>query len=165
MKLAIEKVGPPRGSLAEALVSEFADYVDAFRAPVDPARFPDAEACARAFLEQKPPAWIAAAMRTRDAIVGTLFGLKTAPKQGSIFHVLQRSEVEIIAGEDDRHLDFRVSIFHERVGEEAFVTVTTLVRFNNALGRAYFVPVRPAHRRIVPAMMRRALAQPTARHH
>jgi hypothetical protein len=38
------------------------------------------------------------------------------------------------------------------------VTVTTLVRFHNALGRVYFVPVAPAHRRIVPAMMRSAAA-------
>jgi hypothetical protein len=32
--------------------------------------------------------------------------------------------------------------------------VATLVRFHGVLGRAYFVPVRPAHRLIVPAMLR-----------
>jgi hypothetical protein len=37
------------------------------------------------------------------------------------------------------------------------VVVSTIVRFHNWLGRAYFVPVRPFHRLIVPAMIRYGL--------
>jgi hypothetical protein len=102
----------------------FTDHADAFRARVDPARFPDIDAFARAFLAQKPPAWISAAMKTRDAVVGTLFGLKTAREardsastplpgghlplepgmRAGIFAVLERTSDEILLGEDDRHL-------------------------------------------------------------
>ena len=35
--------------------------------------------------------------------------------------------------------------------------VSTIVRFNNWLGRLYFLPVRPIHRLIVPAMLRNGL--------
>lgn len=163
-KLAIAKVSLPAGSLVAALLPSFGDHADAFRARVDPASFPDVDAAMQALFARDAPAWVAAAMRTRDAVVGTLFGLKTsrelrdAPGRSSIFEVLDRSSQEIILGEDDRHLDFRVSVLYERSGHDAFVTVSTIVRFNNTLGRAYFVPVRPVHKLVVPAMMRRVLA-------
>ena len=169
--MKIEKVALPAGSLIAAL--PFTDHADAFRTGVDPAHIPDVDAFARAFVRQKPPAWIAAAMRARDAIVGRLFGLKTSPggvmtslnpvrafapgEQHGIFRVFARTDDEILFGEDDRHLDFRVSLFYERAGDDAFVTVSTVVRFNNALGRAYFFPVRPVHGLVVPSMLRRAL--------
>ena len=179
-ELEIDKVALPAGSLVAAL--PFTDHADAFRARVDLARFPDVDAFGRAFLSQKPPAWIAAAMKTRDAVVGTLFGLKTSPEgtplmgggtasPGSplefapgarfgIFKFYERTATEILVGEDDWHLDFRVSLVHERDGDDALLTMSTVVRFNNALGRAYFFPVRPVHGVIVPSMMRRALAAP-----
>jgi Protein of unknown function (DUF2867) len=174
----VEKVKLPEGSLVASLVltERFADHADAFRARVDPARFPDVDAFAHAFLEQEPPTWIAAAMRTRDVLVGSLFGLKTSKDvtandptplpetlvpgvRRGIFRILQRTPNEILMGEDDSHLDFRVSLFHERIGDDVLVIVSTVVRFHNALGRAYFVPVRPVHGRIVPAMMRRVLGR------
>ncbi|MBW4457320.1 MAG: DUF2867 domain-containing protein [Nostoc indistinguendum CM1-VF10] len=42
-------------------------------------------------------------------------------------------------------------------GIGSWVVVSTVVKFNNWLGRAYFVPVRPVHKIIVPAMMRYGL--------
>lgn len=181
----VEMVPIPAGSLVASVARSggFTDYADAFRACVDPSRYPDVDAFARGFLDQKPPPWIVAAMRARDSIVGTLFGLKTSndvavgdranlagePEASvplalvpgvrrGIFRILERTPDEILLGEDDRHLDFRLSLLHERIGDDAFVTVSTVVRFHNALGRAYFLPVRPVHERIVPAMMRRILA-------
>ena len=178
-KPAVSKVALPQGSVVASL--PFTDHADAFRARVDPVRFPDVDAFARAFLSQEPPAWIGAAMKARDAVVGTIFGLKTAGEarvqaaklpsgdqlslepgvRAGIFTVLERRPDEILLGEDDRHLDFRVSLFYERDGDDRFVTVSTVVRFNNALGRAYFVPVRPVHGLVVPAMMRRILTTPS----
>lgn len=60
-------------------------------------------------------------------------------------------------GEDDQHLDYRVSVRLEREQGKCWVVVSTVVKFNNGLGRAYFVPVRPVHKIIVPAMMRYGL--------
>ena len=38
----------------------------------------------------------------------------------------------------------------------------TVVRRHNIAGRAYFALVRPFHRRVVPALLRRAAARPVA---
>ena len=77
-----------------------------------------------------------------------------------MFKVLaRRDDDEILFGEDDSHLDFRLSMLVERTPAAAFVTMTTLVQFNNRVGRAYFAIVRWGHRVIVPMMMRRALGR------
>lgn len=164
----IEAVTVPDRSLVAAL--PFHDYTDAFRMRVDEGAVPDVDALARAFA-RRVPAWIRALMWIRDGFAG-LVGLKRssdAPATGAgdplgvggfigFFRIVARNDHEIVAGEDDRHLDFRVSFLHDRDDDGAHVTVTTVVRFNSTLGRAYFVPVGPFHRRVVPAMMRAAMA-------
>ncbi|MBH5397548.1 DUF2867 domain-containing protein [Bradyrhizobium sp. CNPSo 4010] len=52
---------------------------------------------------------------------------------------------EIIAGRDNRHLDFRVSILRTRSGSGNSVTVTTVCRPHNIAGKAYLVAVAPFH--------------------
>ena len=161
----VEKVSVPEGSLVAQV--PFTDYADAYRIELDAARFPDVDSVARAFADTSP-GWIGALMRVRDHAV-SIFGLKRsidAPKPirekrplvpgdfVGFFRVIERNEREILAGEDDRHLDFRVSFLYER----PFIVVTTVVRFHNGFGRAYFVPVAPFHRRIVPAMLRAVTA-------
>ncbi|HOW81803.1 MAG TPA: DUF2867 domain-containing protein [Spirochaetota bacterium] len=139
------------------------DYCDSYRVGVPSGETVD-EITARAFAF---PAWVGFLLRIRDRIVKP-FGLKTGepPKTGSvtrqetgsrpvIFQVVDRNENEIVMGESDRHLDFRVSVLLEKNGSGAFAYMTTIVRFNNMLGRIYFVPVRPFHRIIVNALMKR----------
>ncbi|MFE7777866.1 DUF2867 domain-containing protein [Streptomyces sp. NPDC057445] len=70
---------------------------------------------------------------------------------------------ELLLGEDASHLDFRASLL---VGERD-VTLTTVVRTHNRLGRLYFAPVRYIHPFMVRWMLRRtyralALAAPSA---
>lgn len=167
MPTDVEAVALPDRSLIASV--PFHDYTDAFRVRVDEAAFPDVDALARAFGD-RVPAWIRALMWIRDGFAG-LVGLKRstdAPATGNdalvvgnsigFFRIVARNEDEIVAGEDDSHLDFRVSFLRGRDDVGAFVTVSTVVRFNSAVGRAYFVPVGPFHRRVVPAMMRAALA-------
>lgn len=167
MTSAAEAVPLPAGSLVSQL--GFSSYADAYRVALDPERVPDVDAFARMFVKS-PPGWIRALMGARDAVVG-LVGLKKssdAPASSAakgpvalgdflgFFRVTERSENEIVAGEDDRHLDFRVSFLYERDARGCFGTISTVVRFNNGLGRAYFVPVAPVHRLIVPTMLDRA---------
>jgi hypothetical protein len=171
----VESVSLPVGALVTQL--PFHDYADAYRIEVDPARFRDVDAIARAFT-QAPPWWIAAAMRVRDAIVG-VFGLKRSSDVAleddpfarplapgafvGFFRIRDRNATEIVAGEDDRHLDFRVSFLYERrPSGRCFATVSTVVRFHGFAGRAYFLFVGPAHRRIVPAMLRSAVPDTSA---
>jgi hypothetical protein len=138
------------------------DYADAFR--VELPRQPSAGELAQTFL-LGPPRWVVALLRLRNLLVRPL-GLAVDvpasalhPRPGlavgdalGFMRVYEVTEPEVVLGADDRHLDYRVSL---RIEGRAAVA-STLVLFHNALGRAYFVPVKPFHRLVVPAMLRRA---------
>jgi Protein of unknown function (DUF2867) len=121
------------------------------------------------FLIAHQPSWIGWLTNVRDAIVAC-FGLKTAKHLATlsgeadadrigIFKVYGRSDTEIVLGEDDKHLDFRLSVLHTpdpsptRGGQ---LTVSTVVHCNNLLGRAYLLVIAPFHRQVVKASLRRA---------
>jgi hypothetical protein len=63
-------------------------------------------------------------------------------------------------GEDDKHLDFRISVLRQMrtisSGPAPYLIVSTVVRCHNGLGRLYLAAVGPIHRVIFPAMLRRA---------
>jgi len=137
----------------------------------------DPELLAR-FMFSHQAAWVAKLLRVRDALVAG-FGLKTAKrlaesarseqdKHVSIFRIYERSVDEIILGEDDKHLDFRVSVFQEARQEVAgggrYLTVSTVVQCHNLLGRSYILLITPFHEMVVRSSMRRAalIGWPTA---
>lgn len=68
------------------------------------------------------------------------------------FPELAVSDTEHLTGQTMPMLEFVASV---RV-VDAHVTLTTVVRYRNALGRLYFFVVRPFHRRLVPLMLTRA---------
>jgi hypothetical protein len=165
---SVQKVDLP----TEALVAQAfprIDYADAYAVRL-PAGVPnDLDTIVRAALGTAPR-WVALLMRLRDRIVGPI-GLKTAGRSArrdlghstlqvgdslGIFRVFDRSVDELLLGEDDRHLDFRVSVLVRNDGSADWAIVSTVVRFNSWLGRAYFLPVRQFHKLIVPAMLRNA---------
>ena len=163
----VEQVAVPAATLAAGAFAH-ADYADAYRVRLPDGGPRDLDALVRATFAAVP-GWVRALMRLRDGIVSVI-GLKTARagvrldrvalQPGAslgIFRVFARSADEILLGEDDRHLDFRVGVLLQREREIDWVVVSTVVRFNSWLGRAYFLPVRPLHRLIVPAMLRSAL--------
>lgn len=116
------------------------------------------------------PRWFRGLMYLREAIAG-LIGLKTGEgidvrqqlksfsgevgESIALFHVLGRSEEEILTGENDRHLDFRLSFFARPLEKGTELVLTTTVQYNAWLGKAYFLPVRPIHRLIVPIILKR----------
>jgi hypothetical protein len=105
-------------------------------------------------------------MALRNSIVRP-FGLKTpkpptAADNGTgigIFPLLRESAQEVLLGLDDRHLDFRivVTVVPADAGNQA-VTVTSLIRTHNLLGRSYLRMVLPFHRLIVCQLLQRAAA-------
>jgi len=124
---------------------------------------------------EDPPGWITSLMAVRDGVVG-LVGLKTSKglvareRQGKvgIFPVRHSSATEVVLGEDDKHLDFRVWVHVEPQGSGCRVTVSTVVRTHNRLGRAYLATIMPFHRLISRQMLSRAihrLNQPVAAAH
>lgn len=144
---------------------------DAFAIALPAGASGDPETLAR-FIFAHQPAWVGALMRIRDRIV-SCFGLKTstqltalatgASAQGrvGIFRIYSRNATEILLGEDDRHLDFRVSVLCSGALEQGGarqLTVSTVVHCHNLLGRSYILLIAPFHRMVVRAGLRRAAA-------
>jgi hypothetical protein len=141
---------------------------DAYAIDLPPGAASDPEVLGR-FLFSHQPAWIGALMRLRDAIVA-LFGIKTAKKlknaasgprasRVGIFKVYSIDDSEMVMGEDDKHLDFRVSVLRTAFpGGGARLTVSTVVHCHNMLGHSYLLVIAPFHRMVVKAVLRRAAA-------
>jgi hypothetical protein len=140
-----------------------AQFIDAFRVEIGTAPVNAREACTRMVLHG--PRWVGALTRLRNVLV-TPFGLKTSgegtPAPGGLiglFPVLSETPEQLVAGFNDYHLDFRIVV--DVVGEAVprHVTLTTLVRTNNRLGRAYLALITPFHKLVARSMMGR-LAEP-----
>jgi len=143
------------------------DLADAYAIHLPPGTARNPEVLAR-FVFAHQPRWISFLMRIRSALVAP-FGLKTgsgltsAGAEGSrigIFKVYEVNAVEVIMGEDDKHLDFRVSALYQpplqaSAGRSRFV-LSTVVRCHNRLGRCYIGLIAPFHRLIVRSYLRRA---------
>ena len=76
----------------------------------------------------------------------------------ALFTLLESAHDEIIAGGDDRHLDFRVSVLRFRQGGRTQVVVTTVVKTHNLFGRCYLFLIMPFHRYGVKRLMSDASA-------
>lgn len=164
--MQVETIPIPTPSLIEGALPR-TDYADAYAVTVPGRVSPEVAAVAffRSF-----PAWFTGLMYVRESLA-SLAGLKTArgmdveaqlrnftgrPGESiALFHVLDRSEEEILSGENDRHLDFRLSFFAQPRPEGTRLILATTVRFNGWPGRAYFLPVRPVHRLAVPVLLKR----------
>jgi hypothetical protein len=68
------------------------------------------------------------------------------------------SDDEIIAGSNDKHQDFRVSVLRIRNAETASVAVTTVCTVHNLFGKCYLFFVAPFHRYGVRKLMSNATA-------
>ena len=144
------------------------NLADAFAIRLPSGASGDPDVLAR-FLFMHQPAWVGKLMNLRDAIVAD-FGLKTARQLAAlgtdakagrvgIFKVYSTSEHEIVVGEDDIHLDFRVSVLCSGAPApdgSRQLTVSTVVHCHNLLGRTYLFVIAPFHRMVVKASLRRA---------
>ena len=157
---------------AQSRIANFFEHtclVDAYEIRLPPGTSTNPETLARFVMSQQAP-WMAGLMRVRDALVAG-FGLKTSrtladPRAASatrrigIFRIFETHANEIVLGEDDKHLDFRLSLMRQSqgsaLGDEATLTLSTTVHCHNAFGRGYILLIAPFHRRIVQAMLRSA---------
>jgi hypothetical protein len=140
-----------------------AQFVDAYRVTVDGAALDARHAAEKMMLAHGSP-WIDALMTLRNRLVAP-FGLKTpAPTVVAsatavgIFPVLSETPDRLVAGLDDKHLDFRLVIDVVSADAGQRVTATTLVLTHNLLGRVYLKTILPFHRVIVRTMMRQVAA-------
>ena len=162
----VREVPPP----AESGVASWfdADLADAFAVPIDAADVAKGmDSLARSTLGDPAP-WIRLLLGLRDGLVAG-FGVKTTQEvrcaaiadnaeRIDFFRILARSDRELILGEDDRHLDFRLSLLlrvrPDGSGDE--LVATTVVRCHNALGRVYLALIARFHRLVVISNLSRA---------
>ena len=145
---------------ADALLGG-AQFADAFRIEIDDTRLDARRAAERMMARQ--PRWAEALLRLRNFLVAPL-GLKTsgagptAPRDMiGIFPVVSETPDRLVAGFNDRHLDFRVVVDVTAPDGVRQVTATTLVLTHNWLGRTYLAIILPFHRLIVPALLRQVV--------
>jgi hypothetical protein len=143
-----------------------ADLLDAFAIRLPAGASDDLEVLARALFERQA-GWIRALTWVRDAVMATV-GVKSsravgaaAAARGAVigyFPLLSKSAAELVVGEDDRHLDFRVAILL-RTGAAGGreLVVVTVVHCHNRLGRTYLAVIAPFHRTILRANLERAV--------
>jgi hypothetical protein len=145
------------------------NLADAFaiRLPLDASSDPDLLA---RFIFSNQPSWVGRLLALRDVIVAA-FGLKTAKQLAAraaegktsehvgIFKVYSTNDTEIVLGQDDKHLDFRVSLLCSTSAAPDSgrqLTLSTVVHCHNLLGRVYILVIAPFHRMVVKASLRRA---------
>lgn len=59
--------------------------------------------------------------------------------------------------DDDKHLNFRISVYRASSQGIATLTVSTAVQIHNILGQLYRVAVKPFHRLIARSILQRAV--------
>ena len=120
--MKITKTNLPETSLLKNIPS---DYIDSYIADIN-AKPLTIEQVGKSFFLASPE-WINGLLLLRDRIVG-MFGLKTGTDASNkekiianfkceigenvaLFKVFDKNENEVLFGENDKHLDFRVSLF------------------------------------------------------
>ena len=139
-----------------------AKFIDAYSIVIDNAAL-DARRAAEKMLA-RGPLWIETLLSLRNRLVAP-FGLKTPLPTGTgatdtigIFPVLSESSNRLVAGFNDKHLDFRVVVDVATSDHGQRVTATTLVLTHNLLGRVYLAIILPFHRLIVRTLLRQIAA-------
>lgn len=169
--MKINKTSLPEKSLVVTSLKKF-DYEDAFLCKFQSAREITVDDLVFAFFHSAPK-WVEVLFNLRNKIV-RLIGLKVPDlsnkeeqiknfkvEQGAViglFKVFDRTQNEVLMGEDDRHLNFRISFLLEKKPENTYSFIlSTTVLIHNFLGKIYFFPVKPFHKLVVHAMMKKII--------
>lgn len=157
---------PPESAISKAYASM--NLADAYSIELPTGASTNPELLARFIFAHQAP-WISSLMAVRDMIVAG-FGLKTAKHLASlnaqsgtgrlsIFKIYSTSPTEVVLGEDDKHLDFRLSVLcsgQASPGAKRHLILSTVVHCHNRLGRLYIFLIAPFHRWVVQSSLRSA---------
>lgn len=149
-KYAVATVSIPQESRVTATYAT-TNLADAYSIELPLGTSKNPETLAR-FIFSNPPAWSSKLLKIRDVIV-SVFGIKTAKqleKMGAenkenrvgIFKIYEIAQNEIVLGEDDKHLDFRLSVLYvnaQSAQDKPHLVVSTVVHCHNNLWPRLFV--------------------------
>ena len=135
-----------------------ANLADAFAISLPPNTIRNTEVLTRHVLGRQAW-WVDTLLSLRDSIVYN-FGIKTATslrrdnahRRIGIFQMYQMSADEVVVGEDDIHLDFRVAA---KLDDDQ-LTLVTVVHTHNWLGASYLWIIAPFHRLVARAALNNA---------
>ncbi|MEX3950807.1 DUF2867 domain-containing protein [Paraburkholderia sp. EG287B] len=137
------------------------DFADGYSGQAD-RTYVDAEQAARAVFAD-PPHMVRCLMALRNGIVAP-FGLRASVDFSDrglgkidVFPIISSTGTEVVVGGNDKHLDFRIWISIQPSPKGSEVTISTLVKINNLLGRAYLFVIMPFHKLLSRSMLQRAV--------
>ena len=159
----------PSSSVLDRRLVEDAYFRDSYRAPLLNTRSSIVELFFAIFGHH--PTWMRIALIVRNRIA-YLCGLdaptaseisnlevKSSYSVGDkigVWPVFTLTDSELIAGRDNKHLDFRLSVLKEAGGASASVVVSTVCTVHNRFGKIYLFFIVPFHRWGVKLLMSRA---------
>ena len=133
------------------------DLADAYAIRLPNNATTDPETIARFLFSHESP-WFSLLMQLRDALVAP-FGIKTSGQfqcsggdRIGVFKIYEKGAYEIVLGEDDIHLDFRLSVFIQRK-IDPYVILSTVAQCHNLLGRIYIKLITPFHKMVVRSVL------------
>jgi hypothetical protein len=160
----------PLGTVLDRRVIEAAYFQDSYRVPL---RHPQASMIDIFFgIFGHHPLWMKVILVIRNRIAA-FCGLE-APTTAEILHVetrnsysvgdkigvwpiLSLTETELVAGRNNKHLDFRLSVLKETDGGMASVVVSTICNVHNRFGKVYLFFIVPFHKWGVQRLLARAV--------
>lgn len=171
MPIAVVECEIPRSSLLDRGSIEAAYFRDSYRAPLRRAGASIVEVFFGIFGHH--PAWMKLLLIVRNRVASS-FGLD-APTASEIIKAGVRcsyavgdkigvwpiyalADNEVVAGRDNKHLDFRLSVLKEANRDGASVVVSTICVVHNRFGKVYLFFVVPFHRWGVKLLLSRAVA-------
>jgi hypothetical protein len=169
--MSVVECDVPSTSLLSRELIDGAYFRDSYRAPLNRRELGIVEIFFAIFAHHPP--WMKWLLIVRNKLA-SLAGLD-APTASEIRHVEIKeryavgekigvwpiyalSEDEVVAGRDNKHMDFRLSVLKLPDGDSASVVVTTICTVHNLSGKLYLFFVAPFHRYGVRKLMANAVA-------
>ena len=169
--MSVVECDVPRHSALGKDVIERADFRDAYRVPLSRSDLSVVEIFFAIFAER--PGWMNLMLMARNK-VAALAGLEV-PTTSEILKMVKRDRYcigetigpgpifflgsdELIAGRDNKHMDFRLSIMKVHDGTRPSVVVSTLCMVRNKFGQYYLSSIIPFHKFGLRKLMASAFA-------
>ena len=169
--MQIEECDIPDLSVLDRRWIEAAFFWDSYRTPLTHAQASVVEIFFGVFGHH--PLWMKSVLIVRNR-VASLCGLDSATVSEIMNPDVKRSykvgdkigpwpifsltQSELVAGRDNKHLDFRLSVLKEANGETVSAVISTVCTTHNAFGRFYLFFIIPFHKWGVRRLISRAVA-------
>ena len=169
--MAVIECDVPSSSVLDRNLIEHCYFRDSYRAPLTR---PDLAMVDIFFAVFGPkPVWMKLLLIARNWVAGCV-GLEVPtvaeimnPEVRNVYRAGEKigpwpiffvGENEIVAGRDNRHIDFRLSVLRVADGDAAAVVILTICTVHNLFGRIYLFFVVPFHRRGLKLLISNAVA-------